>query len=300
MNDTLTRICSIPELAPAERLQLFKELEHIGSILQRIDRGAGFCEDRGFGWTWEMEKAEGTDGLFEKLRAWPILRRLLPNLRHLRHEPKPVIGYSHVPHDDISTAKSLVCNDKSFTGRFGEGWNERTINVTLETHAIRVCERTVASDVGDRPFDFSESAFDYSEAGSERFRQAISKKLDGETCRGVIALAAKMNVAIVPCDLCGHTSQALQLNGLSLVCDSPFSEPSRDPITLETLAILRDALAAQDLPAIRRLKKEWTEGYCEKCDASYCKKHLERWQEGPEYLRVEPYARCPHGHCWEL
>ena len=300
MGDPLSRICGIPDLTAAERLQLDKELGQIGAILSRIGEGAGFCEDRGFGWTSDMESAEGSDVLFGILNSRPLLRRLLPSLRHLRHEANPVIGCSTAPQDEVAVAKLLLSGTHSFSNRFGEGWDKRAITVTLEPESIHVVERTTAGGVGDQPFDSSETFIDYSEFATDKSRQLLLNKLGEAKYHLACSLAERMTQARVPCDLCGRTSQTFLLSGLLLSYDSPFSASGSDPVTVEQLAALRDALASHDLPAVRLLKREWTEGYCAKCDASYCKKHLQWGQEGPEYLWVNPYARCPKGHCWDL
>ena len=69
-----------------------------------------------------MERVEGTARVFARLREWPILRRLLPHLRHLRHEAATVIGSNPIPVDDVLVAEMLLTNTRSFSGYYGEGW----------------------------------------------------------------------------------------------------------------------------------------------------------------------------------
>lgn len=38
------------DLTPGATAKLLETLEWIESVLAEIDRGAGFCEDRGYGW----------------------------------------------------------------------------------------------------------------------------------------------------------------------------------------------------------------------------------------------------------
>ena len=53
---------------------------YIVTILQQIDRGAGFCEDRGFGWSVEMEEREGRSLVAKFFADHPRLATLMPEL----------------------------------------------------------------------------------------------------------------------------------------------------------------------------------------------------------------------------
>lgn len=54
----------------------FQRMLH--SLLQ-ISKGASFCEDRGFGWDMEKEKAQGRDFIAEMFAAFPELGRMMPD-----------------------------------------------------------------------------------------------------------------------------------------------------------------------------------------------------------------------------
>jgi hypothetical protein len=300
VNDSLTSICGLSELSFEERQPLIAEVDYAGEVLARIDRGAGFCEDRGFPWTAEMERAEGSDRVLTKLREWPIFRRLLPRLRHLRHEAEPLIGTRPAPMDDVRVARLLLTNTRRFTGRCGEGWGESLVEVEFRPDLIQVREATFATALSGRPFHESEYSSEYIADYFSPFWSELREKLDAESCRDALALAGRMARAAFPCDRCGEVSQTLSLVGTVLTYDGPFSAPASVKIGPEVLSVLRDAFAALDMPAIRTIHPVWTEGYCATCDASYCKKHLQRGQEGSEDIGVKPYARCPLGHCWTL
>ena len=49
-------------------------------------------------------------------------------------------------------------------------------------------------------------------------------------------------------------------------------------------------MPVQDLPAIRALNPRWARGYCETCDAAYCRIHWKGKDEKPV---------CPEGHTAE-
>ena len=274
VDDPLSRILGLPDLTADDRRRLRAELVSIAGVLKQLDRGAGFCEDRGFGWTAGMERAEGTGRVFASLRAWPILRRLLPPLRHFRHQTDPVIGVTPAPHDDVAAAHLLVDNTRTFRGRYGEGWDERTIEVTFEPDAIRVFERTVAGGIGDQPFDSAAATADYAESRSGPFWADLRKKLSEEDYRPADLLAERMARVVIPCDRCGRPAQTFAIAGSGLTYAGPFAAPARAETDPATRAALREAFAAGDLPAICRLNATWAEGFCAACDASYCTEHF--------------------------
>ncbi|MDB5386266.1 MAG: hypothetical protein JWM11_1912 [Planctomycetaceae bacterium] len=275
MSDPLARICSLNELSSEDRQRLLSELDYMAQVFSVIDRGAGFCEDRGFGWTAEMERAEGTDRIFARLREWPILRRLMPRIRHLRHETSPVIGTNSTPMDDVLVAQLLLRNTRSFSGRYGEGWGERSVQVSLEPDAIQVNEETFATALNGQPFDESEYSADYSINRDNSFWRGLREKLDAETWRQASALAGRMGQAIFPCDQCGQVSQTLSLAGTVLIYDGPVSAPASLETAPEIRSALRQAMAELDMLAIRAIDPKWTEGYNAASDASYCQKHIQ-------------------------
>jgi hypothetical protein len=58
------------------------ELEAIMRILpslHQIERGAGFCEDRGYGWSVAMEEREGRALIAEAFAKFPRLGELMPD-----------------------------------------------------------------------------------------------------------------------------------------------------------------------------------------------------------------------------
>ena len=170
------------------------------------------------------------------------------------------------------------------------------VTVRLEPDRIRVNEETLATAESGRPFDESEYTAD--RCGS--FWSSLREKLSDDTWRRAAALAGRMACAVVPCDVCGRTARMLTTEGAVLTYDGPFSAPARVEIGAETREALRAALAAHDMPAVRGLNPAWAEGHCAACDASYCKNHLDRGQgEGAGHL-MRSYARCPHGHRWDV
>ena len=96
-------------------------------------------------------------------------------------------------------------------------------------------------------------------------------------------LAGRMRQATVPRDLCGRTVQSLyhrgpytiagSIAGMVLTDSRPGSAPRRYEIDPGALLPLRQALAAQDMPAIRALNPSWVAGYDAGRDASYCTYH---------------------------
>lgn len=274
MSDALTRVCGLSELTSDQRQRLRAELEYVSDVFARVDRGAGFCEDRGFGWTAAMERAGGTDRVFESLRAWPILRRLLPRLRHFRHEKEPLFGVYALPHDDVIVAKLLLTNTRSFSGHFGEDWGQRSIQVRFEPDAIRVTEESLATTTGGQPLDSSESTADYTETRSGAFWMGLASKLDRDTWNRAAALASRMGTAVFPCDRCGRAARTLSIAGTVLTCAGPFAPPASYEVTPAEIAALREALAAQDMPAVRRINPLWAKGYHVADDANYCASHF--------------------------
>lgn len=294
MNDSLRRICGLPDLTPDERAVLLRELDFIAAVFARIEDGAGFCEDRGFGWTAEMERAEGTDRIVEALRAWPILRRLLPSLRHVRHEREPFFGFHAVQTDDLRVARLVLTNTRHFGGHFGESWGEHSVQVRFGPDAISVREESLATHTSGEPFHAAEETADYSEPGDGPFWTGLAKKLPPETRSRATALARRFGRAVFPCDRCGRPSQTFGLrggdsfpqavgiatSGTVLTYDGPAAARATADVTPEVAAKLREAFAAQDMPAIRRLNPDWATGYCETCDANYCRSHLGRRRHG--------------------
>lgn len=274
MNDSLRRICGPADLTPAERDLLLRELDFIAAVFARIESGAGFCEDRGFGWTAEMERAEGTDRIVEALRAWPVLRRLLPGIRHIRHEATPFFGFHAVQSDDLRVARLVLTNTRHFGGHFGESWGEHSVQVRFGPDAISVREESLATHTSGEPFHAAEETADYSEPGDGPFWTGLAKKLPPETRSRAAALARRFGRAVFPCDRCGRPSQTFSISGTVLTYDGPAAARATADVTPEVAGRLREAFAAHDMPAIRRLNPDWATGYCETCDANYCRSHL--------------------------
>lgn len=88
-----------------------RALDLIVAVLSRIDRGAGFAENRGFPWTAGMEREAGLDELRETLEAAPALAALLPTLTALLRDPDAVIGLGRVPIDEAVEARRRLEED---------------------------------------------------------------------------------------------------------------------------------------------------------------------------------------------
>lgn len=94
-----------------DRQQLLVTLDRIRHVLAEIDRGAGFCEDRGFGWTIDNERRAGIDDVHTAFQTWPELSTLLPRLAKLTLGDQPVIGLETIPHDEVKAAIRQVKRD---------------------------------------------------------------------------------------------------------------------------------------------------------------------------------------------
>lgn len=91
--------------------KLLIALEHTKLVLKEIDRGAGFCEDRGFGWTLENERRAGIDDVRALFETYPALNTLLPGLGTMLADRGRVIGMSTLPHDEVKKAMRQVRRD---------------------------------------------------------------------------------------------------------------------------------------------------------------------------------------------
>lgn len=273
------------------RRKLATMLDWIGDVLDEIDRGAGFCEDRGFGWGYTQERDLGSDAVFTRLREWPILRRLLPSLRHLRHQTEPVIATQFGARDEVRIACDALYGNTEFTTRHGTDWEETILTVRLDPDVIVVAERTVADDTYGRPFQASEDRLNYPDLIYtnptwkmllDRFQESVFRRL--------ISLAGRRWKAGVPCDRCGMLVHRHELpgDGLELHHWSCWGEDAPTPIDINTRAAMRDAMPVQDLPAIRTLNPRWARGYCEACDAAYSRRHG-KGKAGRNWV-------CPEGH----
>lgn len=80
--------------------QAFQMILH---SLMQISKGAGFCEDRGMGWTMESEKAQSRDLIEEAFAAFPELRTMMPD-----HAAKIAEGalLGDVMSDEVSRARA--------------------------------------------------------------------------------------------------------------------------------------------------------------------------------------------------
>jgi hypothetical protein len=96
---------------PATPPDLPTALQHIKHVLAEIDRGAGFCEDRGFGWTIENERCAGIDDVRALFDTRPELSTRLPKLAELLADRTRVIGLHTLPHDELKAAIRKVKRD---------------------------------------------------------------------------------------------------------------------------------------------------------------------------------------------
>jgi len=273
------------------RRKLAGTIDWIGSVLRDIDRGAGFCEDRGFGWGYPQERELGTDDVFARLREWPILRRLLPSLRAFRHKTEPVIATQSGASDDARIACDTLYGNTEFTTRYGTDWEETILTVRLAPDAIVIAERSVADDTYGRPFSASEDRLNYSDfTYTNAIWNALLDRLPEDTFRRLRAFAEKRWKVAVLCDQCGDYVHRYELpgDGLELHHRSCWGDDTTTPIDPATRAALRDAMPVQDLPAIASLNPRWAHGYCVTCDAAYCRKH---WK-GKDTRK----QGCPEGH----
>ncbi len=271
------------------RQKLAATLDWMNSVLAEIDRGAGFCEDRGFGWGYPQERDLGSDTIFARLREWPILRRMLPSLRHLRHQTEPVIATQSGAREELRIARDALYGNTEFRTRYGTDWEETILTVHLNPDAIVIAERSVADDTYGRPFSASEDRLAYSELiyTNATFKTLLSRFPEPEF-RRLIALAERRWKAAVPCDRCGGLVHRYELPGDGLVLHhwSCWDDDPPTQIDPTTRAALRDAMPVQDLPTIFALNTGWARGYCVACDAAYCREH----GKGKDGLV------CPEGH----
>lgn len=91
--------------------RLLHQLERIKYVLEEIDRGAGFLEDRGFGWSIDLERRAGIDDVRAAFDSAPELSALLPRLAGLLRDRERVIGLETVPHDEVKAAIRRVKRD---------------------------------------------------------------------------------------------------------------------------------------------------------------------------------------------
>ena len=75
-------------------------------VLQRIDRGAGLCEDRKFGWTVDIEEREGRKQVADAFAAHPRLAFLMPELAERLATGRPLGSISSS--DILSRAEAAL------------------------------------------------------------------------------------------------------------------------------------------------------------------------------------------------
>ena len=213
-----------------------------------------------------------------RLRDWPILKRLLPRLRHLRHDPRALLASEPTAPDDVRIAKLALFETSEFTAKYGADWEEAILTVRLESASIAITERSVADDQYGKPFSSSDHRVEYPEFdGSRGVGLRVRERFPQTEFRALAALATRRWNAFVPCDLCGARVESFQLldSGLRLHHWSCWGNDASVRIEPRARDILRRALPVQDLPAIRGLNPDWAMGYCPTCDASYCQRHFE-------------------------
>lgn len=99
-----------------DRQQLLVKLQMIQRVLAQISEGAGFCEDRGFGWTIENERRAGIDDVRATFHDWHELVTLLPKLAELTHDAGRVIGLESIPHDEVKLAIRRIKRERREQG----------------------------------------------------------------------------------------------------------------------------------------------------------------------------------------
>lgn len=71
-----------------------KALDRIRPLLAQMERGAGFCEDRGYGWSVESEDREGRPVIAQLVASHPQLAEVLPQLAKCLADNRPFADIS--------------------------------------------------------------------------------------------------------------------------------------------------------------------------------------------------------------
>lgn len=98
-----------------------KALERLRPILARIEQGAQFCQDRGHGWTVEMEDREGRPLIAQLVADNPRLAELMPDLaaRLTNRHPLGELSWTGILQIADQALAALTAKD-SFNRKPGE------------------------------------------------------------------------------------------------------------------------------------------------------------------------------------
>ena len=257
------------------RRALAGSLRSLAADLGKLSGGAGFCEDRGYGWSLESEKGyrENIEAEFERN---PILKRLMHDSGVLLASGA-TIGDRPVALAEVWTARAALSGEWRFEWNTGEDLAETRHEITLGPVDVFVRADTLATTTGGRPFSSSEHRFAY-EAFAETATWIANTQGIGDVHWAFSAVFYRLHRYHFTCDACTAPTGSIGFAAANTRLDStsPFGPPASRAIDAETAARAQAALLANDFRVLHEIDPALVPAYQPTFDRVFCETHHTR------------------------